>query len=40
MAIDQDYYAQAAPVIEVQIRKAGVRLARVLNEVFANRHGQ
>lgn len=40
LAIDQDYYAQAAPVIEVQIRKAGVRLARVLNEVFANRHGQ
>jgi hypothetical protein len=35
LPIDQAYYSQAAPVIEVQIRKAGVRLARVLNEAFA-----
>jgi nuclease S1 len=32
VAIGQDYYASAAPVIEVQIRRAGVRLARVLND--------
>lgn len=35
LTIDQAYYAQAAPVIELQIRKAGVRLAQVLNEAFA-----
>jgi nuclease S1 len=34
VAIDQTYYAKAAPVIEIQIRKAGVRLARVLNETL------
>jgi len=34
VAIDQAYYGQAAPVIEVQIRKAGIRLARVLNEAL------
>jgi hypothetical protein len=31
VAIDGGYYARAAPIIEVQIRKAGIRLARVLN---------
>lgn len=40
LAIDQAYYSQAAPVIEVQIRKAGIRLAMVLNEALGNRHGQ
>ena len=35
VAIDQAYYARAAPLIEVQIRRAGVRLARVLNETLA-----
>jgi len=34
VAIDGPYYAKAAPVIEIQIRKAGVRLARVLNETL------
>jgi hypothetical protein len=34
VAIDQPYYARAAPLIEIQIRKAGVRLARVLNEAL------
>jgi len=34
VAIDRAYYDQAAPVIEVQIRKAGIRLARVLNEAL------
>ena len=33
--IDQAYYSRAAPMIESQIRKAGIRLARVLNEVFS-----
>jgi hypothetical protein len=32
--IGQTYYAQAAPVIETQIRKAGIRLARVLNDAL------
>jgi hypothetical protein len=31
VAIDQTYYSKASPVIEIQIRKAGIRLARVLN---------
>jgi hypothetical protein len=35
LTIDQAYYSRAAPVIESQIRKAGIRLARVLNEVFS-----
>jgi len=30
------YYAVAAPVVEVQIRKAGVRLARLLNDALGN----
>jgi len=34
VALDGTYYAKAAPVIEMQIRKAGVRLARVLNETL------
>ena len=34
VAIGETYYASAAPVIEMQIRKAGVRLARVLNEAL------
>jgi len=34
VAIDQAYYAKAAPLIEAQIRRAGVRLARVLNETL------
>jgi hypothetical protein len=34
VAIDQVYYAKAAPLIEAQIRKGGVRLARVLNETL------
>ncbi len=34
VALGEVYYDQAAPVIEVQIRKASVRLARVLNEAL------
>jgi len=34
VAIDQAYYSRAALVIEIQIRKAGVRLARVLNDAL------
>ena len=34
VAIGEEYYSKAAPVIEIQIRKAGVRLARVLNEAL------
>ncbi len=34
VAIGEAYYSRAAPVIEIQIRKAGVRLARVLNETL------
>ena len=40
LEIDQAYYAQAAPVIELQIRKAGIRLARVLNDAFAAASGR
>ena len=40
LAIDQAYYSQAAPVIDAQIRKAGIRLARVLNEAFAAASGR
>jgi S1/P1 Nuclease len=32
LAIDQGYYAMAAPVLATQIRKAGIRLARILND--------
>lgn len=34
VAIDQAYYSKAAPILETQIRKAGIRLARVLNETL------
>ena len=34
VALGEAYYDQAAPVIEVQIGKAGVRLAKVLNEAL------
>lgn len=34
VAIGEAYYASAAPVIDLQIRRAGVRLARVLNDVL------
>jgi hypothetical protein len=36
VALGESYYMNAAPVIDLQIRKAGVRLARVLNEVLGN----
>jgi hypothetical protein len=32
--LGETYYASAAPVVEFQLRKAGVRLARVLNDVL------
>jgi nuclease S1 len=32
--IDEAYYRTAAPIVEAQIRKAGIRLARVLNEAL------
>ena len=35
--IDHVYYSAAAPIIEIQIRKAGVRLARVLNDSLRGR---
>jgi hypothetical protein len=35
LTIDQAYYSRVAPLMESQIRKAGIRLARVLNEVFS-----
>ncbi len=34
LEIGQPYYAMAAPIVEAQIRKAGVRLARILNEAL------
>jgi hypothetical protein len=34
VAIGQAYYVKSVPVIEIQIRRAGVRLARVLNETL------
>jgi hypothetical protein len=37
VAIDESYYSAAAPIIDAQIRKAGVRLARVLNESLHGR---
>jgi len=36
LTLGEVYYMNAAPVIDVQIRKAGVRLARVLNDVLGN----
>jgi S1/P1 Nuclease len=35
LAIDEEYYAKAAPVLGVQMRKAGIRLAKVLNDALA-----
>jgi len=32
--IDDTYYTLAAPIVEHQVRKAGVRLARILNETI------
>jgi nuclease S1 len=34
VSLDEAYYRRAAPVVEEQIRKAGLRLARVLNETL------
>ena len=34
IAIGEPYYLKAAPVIKTQIRKAGIRLARILNETL------
>jgi hypothetical protein len=34
VAIGERYYADAAPVVEMQIRKAGIRLARLINEAL------
>ena len=35
-ALDQAYYDQAAPIAALQLRRAGVRLAHVLNAAFAS----
>lgn len=35
LTLDRVYYAKAAPVLESQIGKAGIRLARLLNQVFS-----
>jgi hypothetical protein len=34
VAIDQRYYERAVPVLEAQIRKAGIRLARLINDAL------
>ena len=34
LTIGEEYYSRAGPMIETQIRKAGIRLARVLNETL------
>jgi hypothetical protein len=34
VAIDDAYYSKATPVLEEQIRKAGIRLARILNDAL------
>lgn len=34
--IDQEYYSKAAPIIDIQLRKAGIRLARILNETLGS----
>jgi hypothetical protein len=34
VALGETYYAGAAPIIDLQLRKAGVRLARVLNDAL------
>jgi len=35
--LNDDYLAGATPVIELQVRRGGVRLARILNEAFSGR---
>jgi hypothetical protein len=35
LTLDGMYYAKVAPVLESQIAKAGIRLARLLNRVFS-----
>ena len=37
VALDEPYYRAAASLAAVQLRKAGVRLAKVLNDAFAER---
>ncbi len=37
--IDEAYYSKAAPIVEAQIRKAGMRLAWILNEALARQSG-
>jgi hypothetical protein len=37
--IDEAYYSKAAPIVEEQIRKAGIRLARILNEALGRQSG-
>ena len=32
--LGEAYYASAAPVIDIQLKKSGVRLARILNDVL------
>jgi hypothetical protein len=35
LVLDEQYYAATAPIVDMQLRKAGVRLAKVLNEALA-----
>ena len=35
LQLGESYYAGAAPVVDLQLRKAGVRLAKILNEALA-----
>jgi hypothetical protein len=35
LVIGEDYYSKAAPILASQMRKAGVRLARILNDALA-----
>jgi hypothetical protein len=32
--LDDDYFAEAMPVADVQLQRAGIRLARLLNETL------
>jgi hypothetical protein len=34
LELGEDYYAAAAPVVDMQLRKAGVRLAKILNDAL------
>jgi len=36
LTIGQDYYSEAAPQIDTQLRKAGVRLAKILNDALGS----